>query len=348
MLNCSTSSRRLDGRRSALSEFTRWLTRAVPAGAAALLVACGGGGGGGGGNDPVGPPSAAGTLSATTVEAEGSAKAAASVADDAAARANSLGSLGALFGVPIGSQASPSAARQRPLITETATCAEILDPPCSGSATLNTNLPNNPTSIPAGSYFDLTFNSLSGTLFGDSWTFNGRVRFEFLNSISNSSNLDGVDLLVNFYSLRGSVNHEPFGPFTDAARVQIDVGGNTTLTAGGARYTDLSGVSVTGPGDYSISSAHVRIAHWPDNATYVDITLSNWHVVGGRPTVGSTASVTAATGSATLRVATTSANTVVYDFAITVGGTTTHYTVTATYPVGGGTPTYVAVLSAPA
>jgi hypothetical protein len=321
------------------------LCGALPLAFGALLVACGGGGGGSGsGDEVVYPPGTPATLSATTDNAAGAAAATVATADAAANRSGSLGSLSVFLGAPVGAQQTPTFARERPLTVQTAQCSDIFDTySCSGTARLDTNIDPNASTIPAGAYIDVTFSALSGVLFGDSYVFNGRLRLEFESGFNPNSGSDaGLDVLLKLYSLDGSVNGSTFGPFSDVGRLTVTSGGNATITAGGATYSHLSGVSVTSAGNYDIGSAQVRVGYWSNSGAYVDVNLSNWHVSGRRPTVGSTATVTAGTGSVSINVTSSSAATVVYRVVITVGGSATTYTVTATYS-DSGSPNYAAV-----
>jgi hypothetical protein len=326
----------------------RWLRPAIPAALAALLAACGGGGGSDPSPEVQGPPTTPATLSATPGEAGSSAKAAVAGAEAATSRSGALNGLTALFGEPIVAQQAPVAGRKQILAVQTAPCADLLDTPCSGSATLDTNWNENATTVPAGTYFDLRFSHLSGPLLGNQLALNGRMRMEFQTALNlNASQVNGLDLKLTFDALGGSVNGVTFGPLTDLGRLQISSQGISTLTAGGARYTNLRGVSFTSAGNYSIGSGTVRVSYWADSGAYVDISLTNWRVSGGRPAVGSQAAVSSgsgsSTGSAAISVIASSQTSVVYSVAITLNGVSTAYVVTATYPPGGGAPTYAAV-----
>jgi hypothetical protein len=132
--------------------------------------------------------------------------------------------------------------------------------------------------------------------------------------------------------------------------LEIDSNGQSTLTVGGGRYTGVSGVTYSGPDNYSIAHGQVRVGHWADSGAYVDISLTNWRVIGGRPAVGSQAVVSSgpgpSTGSAAIGVIASSPTSVVYSVAFTIDGVATIYIVTATYPPGSGAPTYAAVPAA--
>ena len=331
--------------------------RGLPVALAALLVACGGGGGdgsGGTGTQVVSPPTAAATLANSSAEAAQSAQAAANGATAAATRASSLSGLSVLLGGSVGPlqlhlpatrQVALSAGRDvQAQSVQTEACAALLDLPCSGSATLDTNVADTATAVRPGDYADLRFSALSGSLLGERLTLNGRMRIEFLSAIDlNATQNPGLDLTLLLDSFSGSINGLSFGPMSDTSRLQIDTQGVATITGGGASYTGMSGMTVTGSGAFAIGGGRVRQGYWADSNRYIDLTLQNWHVVGSRPAVGSQAFVGAGDGSIAIRVTASSADSVVYAVTINVGSATSHYIVTASYPAGGGAPSYSAV-----
>lgn len=329
---------------------------------ALALAACGGGGGDGGGSGaseaPVGPPTTAASLGSTATDATEAVKSAVSAADGIAARYTSLTSFSALFGVPIAQgQALPMAAlrafantrtppdRQRALAVTNVGCLEVVDGPCTGSAVFDTNIPDTANSVSAGQYLEVSFNSITGYTLGVPVTMNGKLRIEFLSSVNlNAAQLTSVSLRLKFVNLSGSVNGVAYGPLNDLLDLGLDSLGNATLTAGGARYGTLDGVSVTGAGSYVIGTGDVRAA-FGSSGGYADLSLSDWRSSGGRPAVGSQGTVRAGTASGTVRVLSSSSTSVVYAVALTVGSTTASYTVTATYAGGTGAPSYVAQLA---
>jgi len=328
----------------------RWL----PAAFAVWLVACGGGGGDGGPgptDDVAGPPTVSAILQNTAGEASQSVQAAVGTADNAAARASSLSGLSALLGTPIAGPSSahvhplaaPASGTARPLAVMTAACSDLFEPPCAGSASVDTNIADTATRIAAGDYADMQFASLSGTFAGESVALNGRMRIEFLSAIDlASTTFDGMDVKLKLVSFSGSINGAAFGPISDSSRLRIDAQGVATVTAGGATYSGLGGVTVTGAGHYGVANTTVRMSYWSDAGRYVDLTLQSWQVLGGRPTVGSMATV-GGSGSIVVSATSASSSTVVYAVAVTAGGATTNYIVTASYPSGGGVPSYTAV-----
>ena len=322
----------------------------------ALLVASGGGGGDAGtaaADEIAGPPAVSAALINTTGEAQRAAQAVVAGADAAANRANALNGLGVLVGSPVLPQSVVTAPRRqvlgvgraRALAVQTAACAEIVDPPCTGSVTLDTNIADNATRANPGDYADMQFAALSGALFGQQVAMNGRMRIDFLSTLDlNATSFTGLDLKLKLDGFGGSVNGTSFGPISDTSRLQINANGVATIIAAGASYSDLHGVAISGAGSYSIAGGTVRLAYWSDAGKYVDLTLQNWRVVGGRPAVGSQATITTGQGSASFTVSSSTTATVVSSVTINAAGSATRYIVTATYPVGGGAPVYVAVM----
>jgi hypothetical protein len=322
----------------------RWLPRLLPAALTALLVACGGGGDSGGAAPAsvAGPPSTGAVLANSSNEAAKSAVVAG--ADAAVAQAGALSGFSAVFGTPIAAHQSPAATRKRALAVIASTCDDWVDLPCSGSATVDTNVPRTATVVNAGDYLDVRFTSVSGLLLGNSVLLNGRMRMDFQSAFDPlMTQFPGLNLLLTLDGFSGSVNGKLFGPVTDLAKLQIDSQGAGTLTAAGARYTGLRGVTTTGPGDYTIAAATVRTSYWADAGRYVDLSLANWHVAGARPAVGSQATVSAAQGSMVITVAASTTASVVYTVSISSPTGNASFLVTATYPLGGGAPVYTAV-----
>lgn len=353
-------SRLMDGGRPAAAP-TAGLRVALPAALTAAftaaLVACGGGGGGSSASSVTAPPSTGATLTNSSTDASQSAQAVVAGAGAAAARVGSMSGVSAVFGAPVGTQsatrahalgapseAAPGAAaaqRKRALAVATLGCAELVDPPCTGSATSDTNITANATGIVPGNYFDLQFAALSGSLFGKSVVLNGHMRIEFLSALAfNATTFPGLDLQILLDGFNGSVGGVPFGPTSDLARLQINAQGLSTVTAAGITYIGLNTVTLSGNGNYSVGDATLRLSHWSEPSRYVELHLVNWTVTSGRPGVGSTATVSAAVGSIAINVTSTSSTNVVYAVGITAGNATTPYIVTATYPAGGGAPSY--------
>jgi hypothetical protein len=273
-----------------------------------------------------------------------------------------MSGLSVVFGAPVGTQgaerahalgapreaalgaAGQTGQRKRALAAETLPCTDIVDPPCSGSVVADTNIAPTATSIVPGNFFDLQFGALSGSLLGKSVLLNGHMRIEFLSGLAfGATQFPGLDLQILLDAFSGTVNGVAFGPTSDLARLQINGQGLLTITAAGATYIGLNTVTLNGNGNYTVGNATVRVSHWADPTRYVELHLVNWVVATGRPGVGSSATLSAAAGSINLNVTSSSSTSVVYAVGITAGAVTTPYVVTATYPAGGGAPSYVAV-----
>lgn len=326
--------------------------RALAAASLALLAACGGGGGG---DDTamavVGPPSVAAALANTTSEAQQSAPAAVAGADNALRRYSALEAFSAYAGTPLtppaaapgGHKVALAAPTMHPLAVQTAPCSELLSAPCTGSVSGDTNIAGDASSVRAGDWAWIEFQSLTGMLYGQQLSFNGNFRMDFLSAVTlGGSTFSGLDVKLSFTGFSGSINGASFGPVSEAFRLQVTSGGTSTITVGGASFTDLSGVSVTGSGSYTIGGGTLRISYWGDATRYVDLSYTDWQMVSGRPAVGAKVTATAGSDSIALTVLSSSTTTVVYSAAMTVAGRTTYYTVTATYAAGSDTATYVA------
>jgi hypothetical protein len=317
---------------------------------AVLLASCGGGGGGGSPADttPVvqGPPETAAVLANTSDDAAQAVISAVAAADAAASNSNSLSGVFALFGAPTGLQRAPDSSHKHATAVQSAACTDVLEAPCTGSASIDTNLSPSASSAPAGTFIDVSFNALSGGLAGSSVTLNGRMRIDFVAAFNLANpQPTGLDLQLLFDQLRGSVNGAAFGPVSESLRLQVDAQGNSSVIAGGKRYSGISGVTVSNATNYNIAGSSVRTSHWRNAGTYVDLNLTQWQVVNGRPALGSMATLSAGSGSVVLQVTSSSTSSVVYAVALTLNGSTTHYVVTATYPAGGAAPTYMATLA---
>jgi hypothetical protein len=257
---------------------------------------------------------------------------------------SSLSGFSALAGAPFGAHQTLSSTRKRALAVSNTPCTDWVDAPCSGSATQDTNVPDTVRVLHPGDYLDVRFASVTGPSLGNNLVLNGRMRLDFLSAFDlDAAQFPGLDLKLTFDGFSGSVNAKPFGPITDLSRLQISTQGVTTITAGGASYTALSGITITGPGDYVVGGGTVRASYWSDAGKYVELQLQNWRVAGARPAVGSRATVTAAQGSISIVATSSATGSVVY--AVSIASTTGNasYAVTATYPQGGGAPTYTAV-----
>jgi hypothetical protein len=328
-----------------------WL---AAAGLATLLAACGGGGEGGdsaaAGPVPEAPPATAAALQTTSTEASGAAAA----SMDSAQRLVQLNASlnGAIPALANGgsaalswSRAALSASRERALATQTLTCADFFDSAsCSGSLTVDTNASGTGTVIPAGTYVTMSFNALQGSFGGSPVLINGTLRMEYLSAFdANASSLAGLRVQIAFTNFSGTSEGVSFGPLNEVALYEFDAQGVGTMTIDGLRITGFDTLTVTDANNYSLANVTLRRAHWATASGYVDMSFQGWSVANGRPSLNSRATITAPNSSITVTVTSSSASTVVYGVTATVNGASLAYTVTASYPAGGGAPTYTVV-----
>lgn len=325
----------------------------------ATLVACGGGGGDSGdGNTlsaaPSGPPAAAATMGSSSTDASDSAKAAVGAADGMMARQGSLSGL-TVLGAPLAGSAPGvafsalvgSAGLKQAQAASTAPCTQVLGTPCSGSVTVSTNVADNATSVARGQYIEGTFNALSGSLNGVAVSLSGKLRIEFLTAFNlNTSSVAGIGLRLVFTSFAGSVGGVAVGPVTETLDISFDAQGLPTLVINGASYSPRT-TAITS-GGYTITSGDARVGYGAAASGHVNVRLVGWTSNASRPGVGSFATVSANGWAANVSVLSSSSSTVVYEVFIAgpTPGSSARFTVTATYPVGGGAPSYVAVPAA--
>ena len=326
-----------------------WLRRSFGATAlCVLLAACGGGGGGGDDAGPVlvAPPSTAATLTQGSADAMAGVQALNSGAAAVVSKSAALDA-GSLF-APVGASASAlslrgSGAREQALARETVGCGELGFTGCSGSVTFDFNFDPNAATLPAGSYFALTFNNLSGSFEGSAFSMSGTLRTDFVTAIdTQAATLANAQFRVTLDGLSGTADGVSFGPESDVALYEFDAAGVPTITIDGLRLSGLDGLNVTDADNYIATGTQLRFAHWTAVSTYIDIDYNNWAVSAGRPTLGSTAALSAGTsGGATVTVTSSSPSQVVYRVDLNVGGNIVQYLVTADY--AGGTPSYTVV-----
>jgi hypothetical protein len=322
--------------------------------AALLLSACGGGGGGAGGGSESAleaPPTSAAALQGTSTGA-GSATAAALASADRLVQLSA--SLNGGF-VPLGGSAfSPSAfargafnrVRERPLATETLACSAFFGTTaCTGSITVTTNASNpSATVLPAGTYVQVAFSALSGTVSGMPVAFNGVMRLDYLTAFDlNAVSLAGVSFRLTLTDFSGTAEGVAFGPVTETALFEFDSQGAASITIDGLQVRGLDNLVITNASNYSLAGVSLRRAHWEALASYVDVNFTNWGVAGGRPIVNSLASIEVPGSRIGILVRSSSTSTVVYEVTCQIDGTLSTYIVTATYTAGGGAPTYTAV-----
>lgn len=335
----------------------RWRGTAAAVALALWLAACGGGGGGGGSpaDQVAGPPATAATLGTSATDATQAVQAVLAATVGAANQGAALANVRSLLEAPITrGPGSPVAGREtvqaapvrdvQPQAVRTAGCVEVVDVPCTGSVVVDTNVPDNATTLQPGNYVAFTFQGLAGGLQGDPVVFNGGLRVDFLSAFAQGSgSLDGTDLVITTSNLSGTVGGVSFGPLNEAARLQVAANGPIVITAGGRRYTNMNSVNFVGSDTYAISNVVIRGAYWGDSSRYIDLDLSSWSVSAGRPVIGSSGRVQAGEQTITIVVVSTSADTVAYNVQMFFAGGSGGYTVTATYPAGGGAPSYSTV-----
>ena len=323
-----------------------------------LLAACGGGGGGG--DDAAGtaavleaPPATAVSLQTTPTEASGAAAAGMDSAQRLVQLSASLnGSIPALANggsaaLSLG-RVALSSARERALARQTISCADFFgSPSCSGSLAIDTNLNDSVSVIPEGTYVAMSFNNLQGSFDGSPMQVNGTLRLEYLSAFdTNASSLAGLRVQMTFTNFSGTTDEVSFGPLNEIALYEFDSQGLGAMTIDGLRITGLDTMSVIDADNYNLTNVTLRRAHWATPSGHVDMSFQNWLVEEGRPDVNSRVTITAPGGSIAVVVTASSASSVVYAVTATVNGASVSYTVIASYPAGGGAPSYA--MGAPA
>ena len=331
-------------------DFMGWRRWVAVLGVSALLAACGGGGGGGDDNAPAlqAPPTTPATLQAGTAEASSAAAAAVAGAQRVVEWDASLNG----YAQPLGAgNASPAALtrralatvrRERALATDTLTCSEFLGVGgCSGTVTIDTNASGNSTVVPAGTYVSLSFNALQASIGGSPLRLDGTFRVDFLTSADlDDETPAGVRFTLTLLDFEGSDAGVSFGPIDEVALFEFDGAGEPLVTVDGLRIGGVDTLTVSDVDDYTLANLRLRRAHWTQATAYVDVQFTGWSVIAGRPTVNSRSTITAAANSMVITVSSSTTQTVVYRVVSTIGGNVTAYDVTATYPAGGGAPSY--------
>jgi hypothetical protein len=240
------------------------------------------------------------------------------------------------------------ASRERALATQTVTCADFFgSSSCSGSLTVDTNHSGSGTVIPAGTYVNMTFNALQGSFGASPVQINGALRLEYLSTFdANASSLAGLRVQMTFSNFSGASEGVSFGPLTEVALYERDNQGASQMTVDGLKIYGFDTIGVTDADNYSLPAVGVRRAHWASPSGYVDVNFENWSVVNGRPAAGSQVGFSAGSSDLFVTVTASSASTVQYAVsAYTNDVLVASYTVTATYPAGGGAPSYTVVAS---
>lgn len=320
----------------------------------ALVLGLSGCGGGGGGGDAA-PVTEAPPATAAALQGSGSEAGAAAVAT--VASAERLVQLSASLDsglVPVGgSAASPlswsrvalSATRARALATETIPCANFFGTTaCSGSVTVDTNASGSSSVVPAGTYVSMTFNALQGSMAGVPMQLSGTLRVEFLTAFDlNATSYAGLRFQLSLTNFSGVVDGVSFGPETEVALFEFDAQGVEYLTIDGLRISGLDSLVLTDAANYSLNGIVLRRAHWTTPTGYIDLRFTGWTVSNGRPLVNSLAAIEVPNSRISLVVRSSSTGSVVYEVTALINGVVTIYQVTATYPAGGGAPTYTVV-----
>jgi hypothetical protein len=209
--------------------------------------------------------------------------------------------------------------------------------------TTNASDPN-ATVLPAGTTIQVAFNALSGTVSGMPVAFNGVMRLDYLTAFDlNAVSLAGVSFRLTLTDFSGTAEGVAFGPVTETALFEFDSQGVASITIDGLRVRGLDNLVITNAGTYSLAGVSLRRAHWEALTSYVDVNFTSWGVLNGRPTVNSLASIEVPGSRIGILVLSSSTSTMVYEVTCQVGGTLSTYLVTATYPAGGGAPTYTVV-----
>ena len=177
---------------------------------------------------------------------------------------------------------------------------------------------------------------------GETVSFNGTLRMDFLTAWDMYANptMAGVQFKLTLSNFSASVGSISYGPTTIAALFEIDGMGNVTMTIGGMSIVGMDRVFITDADNYTFGTITIRKTYWGSASTYVDVTFNTWAVVAGRPTVGSSFTVSAGANSVWVQVTSSSTSVVTYSVQTTINGVSAGYTVTATYPAGGGAPSY--------
>lgn len=311
---------------------------------AGTLAACGGGGGGSTyGDDVKAPPSAAASITASSSGAIGGVQSAVAASNRAIDSQASLVGLDVLFGGAgaSGKVSAQGAGKVRAQASDTVSCYEIFEvTPCAGSVVVSTNADANSNTIPAGKYIAFDFQQIAFGSGTEAVAIDGGLRVDFETSVNFAVGFrPGDSLRIGFEGIRGSSGGVAFGPVDFSARLQYSADG-VQLTADGVRYTALDIGSANGAS--IITSGAARIEHPAQPGTYVDVDFANWQRLNGRPTTGSTATVSAGVWTVQVSVTATTATTVTYRAVVAESGTARGtYTIVATYPSStGGTPTY--------
>jgi hypothetical protein len=322
----------------------------------AALAACGGGGGGD--SDDAGPtlqapPTTAATLQSSGGDAQSAAQTAVESARRLAELSASLGDSAVPLGNDNNARATPAAwarvarapLREQALDRQTLACSAFLGTSnCTGSVTVDTNFEGPGSVFPPGTYVTLTFNALTALIDGESLALSGSLRVDYpIGFDPDATTFANQRFQLTLDGFSGSAQGVSFGPLDEVALYEYDGQGVETLTIDGLRITGFDTLTISDADNYALANVTLRRAHWAVPDTYVDVGFSNWVVGSGRPAVGGIVNVSGGNGSVRVEVTARSSDSVVYAVRLSIGGATSDWTVTATYPAGGGAPSYTVV-----
>lgn len=213
-------------------------------------------------------------------------------------------------------------------------CTILLDEGCTGSLIIEADYSHGATAVSAGNYVIRTFNDMQGTRNGQVIRLNGRTRTDFLTDVDFTQSPANVRVRITNNEFLHHRNGVGIGPHTGVVLLEYDASGALTYTVDQVSYSGMSNIVVTDRDNFSVGTATVRRPHWSRPDTYLVYVYKSWHVVAGRPTVGSqvTISTEGLSGSSVFTVATSSPTQVTYTVRSTVGGTVKNYRVTVDYP----------------
>lgn len=319
------------------------------------LAACGGGdgesndsAGGGSGSNSTAPSSPTRTLSNSDAEASTLAQSTVKGSSDnvtASRRQNQLNGFAKVAGATTAASSNASTAQSIKAITMMSarfagkesvevTCAEITsgssgEPAdeqirdCSGSVSFDTNIDDSSIdssgAIAAGTFVNMTFNSLSYTTTADGpVSVNGTIRVDYVERFV--SNPPSGKLRYQAINLSSTSAGESFGPENLEYIISFD-GNGVEVIADGVRLIGFD-ASYTDANNYTITDGSVIDQIGDD---YVQVDYSNWRVVDDIPQTGSRLTVIGTNGTATVDVLSNDGTIVSMRITINADGNTTDY-----------------------
>lgn len=310
------------------------LSRGVVAALVVALSACGGGGGGTAAEAPTSPvlqppPEAPAQLSASGSESI-------AAVTSALAGAEAVFAQDVLLPAPFSPFGESASARERPQALTTLSCQQVGMTACSGSLTIDTDVPEGATVIAAGSHLTYGFQALRGTTAGGtSIALDGAQRIDFVTALDTAGELAGVRLRVTSVALAATIDGIDIRAGDSVAEVAFDADGNPELTINGFTFSRLGELQRSGDADYRIDAGRVRSAHWSDADAFVDHDYEGWSVTGNRPGEGSKVTIGADDDRIEITVTASSTTSVRYAVQATIDGHPTAWVVEAAYATGG-------------